>query len=176
VIGDPKLQIYRIRLPTHFIAVLDGIVLGSDAFAATLPKGWMTELYSLTKQDIALRKIPHLYDAAKPITSYMKRCIMALFGVKSVKMDRNQPHVLKYSKEDGHTGVELHHDKCDITVNLCLSRSNSYVGGGTIFPAARQVIRPDFGEFIIHPGSLVHGGINIRAGSRYLMVLFADVN
>ncbi len=174
VIGAPKLQIYRIRLPPHLISLLDGIVLGCEAYAATLPKGWMTELYSLTKQDIALRKIPHLYDAAKPITIYIKRCIMALFHVKSIKMDRNQPHVLKYSTEDGQTGVELHHDKCDVTANVCLSRSNSYIGGGTFFPALSGVVRPAFGELVIHPGSLVHCGMNIRAGTRHLMILFAN--
>lgn len=175
VVGDPSLKIFRLKLPPHLLHLLDPIVLGCEAHAATLPNGWVTELYSLTKQDIALRKIPHLFDAAKPITSYIRRCIMAVFGVHSVKMDRNQPHVLKYSKEDGHAGVELHHDKCDITANLCLSRSNSYVGGGTMFPAARQVVRLDFGEFLIHPGSLVHGGMNIRAGTRHLMILFANL-
>jgi hypothetical protein len=130
VVGHPSLKIFRVRLPPHLLHLLDGIVLGCEAHAATLPNGWFTDLYSLTKQDIALRKIPHLYDAAKPITSYMKRSIMALLGVQTIRMDRNQPHVLKYSKEDGHTGVELHHDKCDVTANLCLSRSSSYVGGG----------------------------------------------
>jgi len=130
VVGDPSLRIFRVRLPPHLLHLLDPIVLGCEAHASTLPEGWLTELYSLTKQDIALRKAPHLYDAAKPITSYIKRSIMALLGVHSIKMDRNQPHVLKYSKDSGHTGVELHHDKCDVTANLCLSRSSSYVGGG----------------------------------------------
>jgi len=97
VVGDPSLKIFRVRLPPHLLHLLDGIVLGCEAHAATLPNGWLTELYSLTKQDIALRKIPHLYDATKPITSYMKRSIMALLGVHSIKVDRNQPHVLKVS-------------------------------------------------------------------------------
>lgn len=130
VVGDPSLKIFRVRLPPHLLHLLDGIVIGCEAHAATLPNGWLTDLYSLTKQDIALRKIPHLYEAAKPIISFMKRSILALFGVHSLRMDKNQPHVLKYSKEDGHTGVELHHDKCDVTANLCMSRSSSYVGGG----------------------------------------------
>ena len=136
VVGHPSLKIFRLRLPPHLLHLLDGIVLGCEAHAATLPSGWWTELYSLTKQDIALRKIPYLYNAVKPITSYMKRSIMALMRVQTIKMDRNQPHVLKYSTEDGHTGVGLHHDKCDVTVNLCLSRSTSYVGGGYVLPVS----------------------------------------
>lgn len=132
VIGDPALKIFRVRLPPHLLHLLDDIVLGCEAHAATLPKGWITELYSLTKQDMALRRMPHLYDASKPITVYIKRCMLVLLRVKAIKMDKNQPHVLKYSVENGHTGVELHHDKCDVTANLCLSRSSSYMGGGYV--------------------------------------------
>ena len=53
-----------------------------------------------------------------------------MYMVDTVKIDRNQPHVLKYAAEDKHTGVELHHDKCDLTANIMLSRSSSYSGGG----------------------------------------------
>ena len=55
-----------------------------------------------------------------------------LYNVDTIRIDRNQPHVLKYSTEENssHTGVELHHDKCDLTASIMLSRSNSYDGGG----------------------------------------------
>ena len=53
-----------------------------------------------------------------------------MYEVHTVRIDRNQPHVLKYSAEDKHTGVELHHDKCDLTANIMLSRSSTYDGGG----------------------------------------------
>ncbi len=58
--------------------------------------------------------------------------INRMYEVDTVRIDRNQPHVLKYSIEDSskHTGVELHHDKCDLTANVMLSRSNTYSGGG----------------------------------------------
>jgi hypothetical protein len=50
---------------------------------------------------------------ARPIVAYIARRMRELWGVERLLMDKNQPHVLKY--DDGHTGVELHHDKCDIT-------------------------------------------------------------
>jgi len=71
--------------------------------------------------------------------------------------------------------VELHHDRCDITANLAISRSDTYVGGGTTIAAIGQVIRLEVGEFLLHPGSLVYGGNPITAGTRYLMVTFADL-
>jgi hypothetical protein len=34
-----------------------------------------THLYSLTKQDVALRDVPGMYDASRPIMHYIKRAI-----------------------------------------------------------------------------------------------------
>jgi hypothetical protein len=128
MVGHPSLNIHRLHLPHNLLHLLDSIVLDCEAYAATQPNGWLTDLYSLTKQDVALREIPHLFEASKPIVAYITKCMTQLWGVERLSMDKNQPHVLKYA--DGHTGVELHHDKCDITANLCLSRPSSYVGGG----------------------------------------------
>ncbi|KAL9190366.1 hypothetical protein ACHAXT_007577 [Thalassiosira profunda] len=74
-----------------------------------------------------------MYEASKPIIHYIKKCMEQAYKVSTVRIDRNQPHVLKYSAEDAskHTGVELHHDKCDFTANVMMSRSNAYVGGGS---------------------------------------------
>jgi hypothetical protein len=42
----------------------------------------------------------------------------------------------------------------------------------TVFPDANATVRLEFGEFLIHPGNLVHGGVDITHGSRYLMIIF----
>jgi len=173
MVGDARLRIYRLRLPSHLMRLLDTIVLSCEAHAATQSNGWLTDLYSLTKQDIALQEVPMALVAAKPIALYIQKCMKYFWGVSSLHMDRNQPHVLRYDRD--HVGVELHHDKCDITSNLCLSRNTSYVGGGTFFPDARQVVRLEFGEFLLHPGSLVHSGRPIKNGTRHLMVIFAHI-
>jgi hypothetical protein len=123
-----------------------------------------TYLYSLTKQDVALIDVPGMYEASRPIMHYIKHTIEMYAVKKTVRFDRNQPHVLKYSADDKskHTGVEvsskyvtfwlfvaqciphilffcthknttqLHHDKCDVTANIMLSRSNDYTGGGWV--------------------------------------------
>lgn len=122
---------------------------------------YRTYLYSLTKQDVALIDVPGmLYEASRPIMHYIKHTIEMYAVKKTVRFDRNQPHVLKYSADDKskHTGVEvsssssssssecylvkcsavlssniciqLHHDKCDVTANIMLSRSTDYTGGG----------------------------------------------
>lgn len=149
------------------------VIYGCEDHVSRLPNGWNTDLYSLTKQDIALREAPEVYDLARPIVSYVKKVASIVYGVQQgLKCDKNQPHVLKYALS--HKGVELHHDKCDITINLMMSRSNTYVGGGTCFPDACTNVRLEFGEFLLHPGSCVHGGTKILSGTRYLMVIFAN--
>ena len=75
IIGHPSLRIYKFRLPNHLLHLLDHIVDGCVDHASTLTTGWMTYLYSLTKQDIALRDVPGLYEASKPIIHHIKRTI-----------------------------------------------------------------------------------------------------
>eukprot|EP00978_Attheya_sp_CCMP212_P001479 scaffold3126_cov46-Attheya_sp.AAC.4 len=111
---------------------------------------------------------------AKPIKSYITN-IMTRVCRNPVKIDEKQPHVLKYSVDNGHIGVELHHDQCDFTANLMMSRSSSYAGGGTYFPDAKQVVRLEYGEFLVHPGRLLHSGVELSQGVRYLMIIFADI-
>lgn len=71
--------------------------------------------------------------------------------------------------------VELHCDRCDITANLSMSRRGSYRGGGTYIAAINRLVMLDKGEILMHPGNLVHGGNAITAGTRYLLVAFADL-
>lgn len=70
------------------------VVAGCENHAGRLPYGWLTDLYSLTKQDIALREAPEVYNLARPIVSYVKSVASMIYSVKGFKCDRNQPHVL----------------------------------------------------------------------------------
>jgi hypothetical protein len=214
-IGDPGLKIFLMKLPWCFIPMLDQIKYDCEVHASTLANGWRTELYSLTKQDVSLRSIPATFQLVQPLIYYLKRCLAFVASrefasPEHMHMDRNQPHVLKYSvmeqqslhSDSGrhptiakdekkshsksvqpptrtlpnrdHTGVQLHHDKCDFTINLMLSQSASYEGGGTYFSAAKKIVRLNYGEFLIHPGGAVHSGVDITRGSRYLFIMFAD--
>jgi len=174
-IGPDHLQIYRLVLPPELYRQLDPIVELAERFASSSPLGWHTELYSLTKQDIALLEIPGMSHKIRPIFDHLCHAIRTLYGCQTVVVDKNQPHILKYSVDSGHTGVELHHDRCDVTANLALSRSGDYCGGGTYIPDTGSIIKLDHGECLLHPGSLVHGGMEVTKGTRYLMVTFAHL-
>ena len=155
------------------LLIVNLVVAGCENHTKKSRNGWHTELYSLTKQDVAIRNIPEVYKFAKPIIKYVSEMASIIYGIQGLVMDRNQPHVLKY--EGHHRGVQLHHDNSDITVNLMLSRSNAYIDGGTYFEEANENVRLEFGEFLLHPGQCVHKGSDISGGTRYLMVMFADI-
>lgn len=105
--------------------------------------------------------------------SYINAAARQIYGIQTLRVDKKQsPHVLKYS--GCHKGVQLHHDLSDITMNVMLSRSNEYEGGGTFFPDANENVCLEFGEFLLHRGSTVHGGRNITSGERYLLVIFTE--
>ncbi len=105
-IGDPSLRIFKLLLPRDLVGRLDGIVAHSERFAEGLAGGWKTELYSLTRQDLALRDIPGMTARIRPIFDYITQAIKALYGCRKVIVDKNQPHILKYSMDTEHTGGE----------------------------------------------------------------------
>ena len=182
-VGNPQLNVFRVKLPTNLMEGLTAIIDDAEKYALQLQSGWKTDLYSLTKCDMACKDIPGMSELVKPVFDYICHSIQILYSSSScqqqqqqkVVVDKNQPHILKYSADTGHTGVELHHDRCDVTANLALSHRSDYVGGGTFIVDVGRVIEVDRGEFLLHPGSLVHGGMDITEGTRYLLVTFAHL-
>lgn len=56
---------------------------------------------------------------------------------------------------------------------MMMSASTDYEGGGTyLVDLNPQRVMLERGEFLLHPGSLIHAGGEITAGTRYLMVSF----
>ena len=175
-VGHPSLGIYKGRLPANLISSLQTLIDRSESAAALLDGQWKTNLYSLTKQDVPVRQIPGSKDIVGPIQDYILDLTKRLYRSPTVRMDKNQPHVLKYSAAENHTGVQLHHDRCDVTANLTLSSCAAYQGGGTYYPAVGDTLRLGQGEFVLHPGSLVHAGTEITAGTRHLLVFFCHLD
>lgn len=174
--GDPRFSVYRVRLPEYLIyGPLDALITASELYANRLPKGWETNLFSLTKCDIACQDIPGISSYLDPIVTYISLTMKFLYGCSKITMSYNQPHIVKYAAEIDHAGVQLHCDRCDVTANLSLSRKSNYLGGGTYIAAMNKLVKLEQGEILMHPGHLVHGGNAITAGTRYLLVAFADI-
>jgi len=222
-IGPPQMGVYRLRLPAALLPLLPVIVRRAEEHASQRPGGWRTRLYSLTQQDLAIADIPGGLGLAQAITEFVVQVVVTLFGgihgtpavvtpsppapdrLPQVRLDSNQPHILKYSCDDDSsgggsrvehagrdsddksnnsrsgntTGVPLHYDSCDVTVQLMLSdyRSGEYHGGGTVIPdvGGADAIVLEKGDILLHPGSLVHSGRDITRGTRYILLWFCDI-
>jgi hypothetical protein len=104
-IGDPRLRVFRVQLPPPLLnGLMDDIIDLAESHARYLPGGWRTDLYSLTKCDMACRDVPGMSKQVKPVFEYICHAIEALYGCRRVVVDKNQPHILKYSAASGHTG------------------------------------------------------------------------
>jgi len=190
-LGPPHLQIFRVSLPIHLRAKLPPIVSACEQYAASTRNGWETNLYSLTKQDIPLSDVPNGMRLVAEVQECILSTVQRLYHpAGGLHMDRNQPHVLKYNcnsvgnaataattdplqqQQQGHRSVPLHTDRCHVTINLMLSDACEYQGGGTFFAAINQRFVLNQGQFLVHPGHLVHGGCEITAGVRHLMLYF----
>lgn len=83
IIND-GLKIYRLQLPPALMEGLDSIVTHTERYARSLPRAWHTNLYSLTKQDIALRDVPGMSQQVRPISDYISDAIRTLYGCRKV--------------------------------------------------------------------------------------------
>lgn len=110
-IGDPRQRVFRVQLPPLLLTgLMDHIIDLADDHARRLPGGWRTDLYSLTKCDMACRDIPGMSKQVKPVFEYICHAIQVLYGCRKVVVDKNQPHILKYSAAEGHTGGKRRRD------------------------------------------------------------------
>ena len=86
--------------------------------------------------------------------------------------------IVKYDANAGHVELGMHRDGLLLTVNIALNDASEYTGGGTQIPALlssrnkNATIRLPKGHALIHPGDILHGGMPITSGRRYVLVLF----
>jgi hypothetical protein len=229
-LGPAHLQVFKMKLPFYAADTFQRIIDACEDHARHQLDQWETNLYSLTKQDIAVADVPGGPALVQGIQDYVVDTVRRLYRQPVVHMDRNQPHVLKYDAVSStHRSVPLHHDRCHgtldtvgltvwyrlarfigrlfanyhaplvdyhraltlavlllgcvrshrpyllappVTVNMMMSASTDYKGGGTYLVDLDQRVMLEQGEFLLHPGHLVHAGCEITAGTRYIMVFF----
>ncbi len=104
-VGDPNFLVYRVRLPDYLIqGKLDALIAAAETYASQLPSGWKTNLFSLTKCDIACQDIPGISKLLDPVMTFITLTMKFLYACPVLTMGMNQPHIVKYAADIGHTG------------------------------------------------------------------------
>lgn len=80
--------------------------------------------------------------------------------------------IVQYNAETGHNCLPVHQDFAQLTLNIALSASSDYTGGGTWFQHFGDVMRAERGRGLLHAGRLPHCGVPVDTGVRYQLVLF----
>lgn len=98
------------------------------------------------------------------------------FGADPARLVVYDCLVVRYSAADGGVRQPVHRDAALYTINVPLSAPSSFEGGGTWFELTREVARLERGHALAHASELRHAGHRLRAGERWVLVLFAIVD
>lgn len=94
------------------------------------------------------------------------------FGVASDELAVYDALVVRYDAARNATRQPVHRDASLLTVNLALSDSADYEGGGVVFEANGAVVQAERGHLMSHASGLRHAGNEITAGTRWVLVVF----
>ena len=125
----------------------------------------------------------------------------ALFGFRASQLSFRDLFFVKYSgaEEGVQSGLAAHRDGSLLSLNILLNAPAEFDGGGTLFleedvtlsrptpgvdaasgdaEACRvaDVVAIGRGDCLVHCGRLLHSGVPISRGQRYLLVGFVDVH
>jgi hypothetical protein len=138
--------------------------------------GWNTKRHNkYPTTDLPVDKIPSIFNFIMSTFEHIFNKISKSYCISSnTKYDINDMFIVKYEK-DKQTSLELHHDVSFLSVNLLLSNTCDFEGGGTFFSDG-IISYLEQGDMIVHSGKIKHAGLPITNGTRYLLVAFIKVD
>ena len=154
--------------------VCDWIIFESEKYAKN-NGGWTTrrhENYPTT--DIPIEKIPDVFsfvlNSFNDIFNKIKKsyCFTeeVLFNIKDL-------FIVKYD-EATQNKLDLHQDGSFLSVNILLSDTKDFEGGGTYFNDGLTSFLEQ-GDLLVHSGKVEHSGLTVTKGTRYIMVAFVNI-
>ncbi|KAI7863242.1 hypothetical protein BDF14DRAFT_1885341 [Spinellus fusiger] len=88
-------------------------------------------------------------------------------------LDFKDLFIVKYDAQ-GQAGLGLHSDGCLLSFNILLNVKDDFEGGGTYFQSADTIIEGEQGDCVFHSAHVLHCGVAISKGHRYVLVGFID--
>ena len=104
----------------------------------------------------------------------------ALFGVPLTTLSLKDVFVIKYDAADArHAGLEPHVDGAAYSFNTVLcAQGEAFEGGSTAFECLGwgRPLQPGVGDALLHAGELMHSGVAVTRGVRFVLVGFVRLN
>lgn len=137
--------------------------------------GWMTQRHqNYPTTDLPINKIPNIFSFILSSLPEIFIKINKMYGLINTKLNVLDMFLVKYN-ENLQNELELHKDGSILSFNISLSDSNDYEGGGTLFPDGIHYTLEQ-GDMLVHCGKVIHTGMKITKGNRYILVAFIDIN
>lgn len=152
----------------------DKIIEESEKYAVN-NNGWTTERHSsYPTTDCCLKEIknilPLFFEHYDLIINLIKDKCNIENGVLFIIQDA---FIVKY-EHDKQCELEMHSDGGDVTVNILLSNSTDFEGGGTLFIDDNLTYLLEKGDMLIHRGNDRHSALKVTSGKRYVLVIFFE--
>eukprot|EP00929_Paragymnodinium_shiwhaense_P015578 TRINITY_DN123693_c0_g1_i1.p1 TRINITY_DN123693_c0_g1~~TRINITY_DN123693_c0_g1_i1.p1 ORF type:complete len:367 (+),score=29.87 TRINITY_DN123693_c0_g1_i1:65-1165(+) len=164
--------------------VCDALIQSAETEASV--KGWSTGRHAkYATTDLAVHKTPALMSLIRP---YLERLVEAAENLEesthcrlcandgNSNTERLQFHdifLARYTAA-GQRSLGVHEDGSRITFQVALNdEQQAFQGGGTHFVDMNCRLQPGRGDAVLFPGNLLHAGLEVTQGTRYILVGFS---
>ena len=138
--------------------------------------GWDTDNFkNYPTYDLNLSKISdfHEYFLNYELGKIMKYIEKSYCLPNETRFEISDLNIIKYSNEL-QTHLMHHIDSSFLSFNIALNYITEYEGGGTYFDDG-LIVNIDKGDMLIHCGKIMHSGLTITKGVRYILVGFINI-
>ena len=138
--------------------------------------GWDTDNFkNYPTYDLNLSKITgfHDYFLKHELGRIMKYIEKSYCLPNETKFEISDLNIIKYSNEL-QTHLDHHTDISFLSFNIALNHLTDYEGGGTYFDDG-LIMNIDKGDMLVHCGKIMHSGLTITRGVRYILVGFINI-
>jgi hypothetical protein len=145
-----------------------------DICGKKLGSQWTTGRHSaFATVDIPIRDDEQLGYLEPVVRQRLFPLLATHYGFKVSDLAFRDIFLVKYSAA-GQRGLRLHTDGCLFSLTLLISSENNFEGGGTYYASIDDVLHLRQGDCAYHDARVMHSGVDITQGERYILVAFID--
>jgi hypothetical protein len=154
--------------------VCEWLIFESEQYAKN-NGGWTTRRHeSYPTTDIPLEKIKSIFNFVLfSFSDIFNKIKKSYCFTEEVSFNIKDLFIVKYD-EQMQNKLDLHHDGSFLSINILLSDTKDFEGGGTYFNDGLTVFLEQ-GDVLVHSGKVKHSGLPVTKGTRYIMVAFVTI-